>query len=209
MKQIIDIERWERREHYHFFSSFDEPFFGITAEIECTKAYQKSKKEGFPFFLYYLHCSALSVNQCEPFRLRIEDQKVVLFDKIHVGTTIESTKGNFSFCFLEFNEDFYHFQQASQLKMEEVRKNGGLGLDSDNSRLDLVHYSSLPWIRFTSVTHARNFARHDTIPKITFGKFFEQGNQLRMPVSINAHHGLVDGYHVGEFLTQFQKNLDR
>ena len=39
MKQTIDITHWNRREHFEFFSQFDEPFFGITTLEDFTTAY--------------------------------------------------------------------------------------------------------------------------------------------------------------------------
>ncbi len=39
----LDFENWNRREHFQFFNQFDEPFFGIVAEIDCTVAYQICK----------------------------------------------------------------------------------------------------------------------------------------------------------------------
>jgi chloramphenicol O-acetyltransferase type A len=35
----------------------------------------------------------------------------------------------------------------------------------------------------------------------------EQNGQLQMPVSIHVHHALMDGYHVGQFIDQFQKRM--
>lgn len=53
MKQLIDVNSWIRKEHYHFFKDFDEPFFGITTKVDCTIAYKKAKDLGVSFFLYY------------------------------------------------------------------------------------------------------------------------------------------------------------
>ena len=44
MKNEINIDSWNRKEHFHFFSKFEEPFFGITAELDCTHAYKESKE---------------------------------------------------------------------------------------------------------------------------------------------------------------------
>ena len=38
MKHLIDLETWPRREHFVFFSAFEEPFFGLTANVDCTSA---------------------------------------------------------------------------------------------------------------------------------------------------------------------------
>lgn len=41
IEKIIDIATWNRREHYEHFSAFDDPFFGVTVNVDCTRAYQE------------------------------------------------------------------------------------------------------------------------------------------------------------------------
>ena len=48
MKQKLNLDTWNRKEHFLFFKQMEEPFFGLTTKIECTKAYQKAKKETDP-----------------------------------------------------------------------------------------------------------------------------------------------------------------
>jgi chloramphenicol O-acetyltransferase type A len=79
MKRILDIHNWSRKDHFHFFKQFEEPFFGIVAEVDVTIAYKRAKKEAFSFFLWYLYCSLKAANAIESFRYRIEDESVVKF----------------------------------------------------------------------------------------------------------------------------------
>jgi len=44
MKTKINIEQWERKALYNFFSQFEEPFFGLTVRIDCTKAYNGNSR---------------------------------------------------------------------------------------------------------------------------------------------------------------------
>ena len=62
MKQKINLETWNRKEHFLFFKQMEEPFFGITTSIDCTIAYQKAKELGVSFFTYYLHKTLIAVN---------------------------------------------------------------------------------------------------------------------------------------------------
>ncbi|MCU6167761.1 hypothetical protein KWH76_23435, partial [Enterobacter roggenkampii] len=39
----IDIEKWNRKEHFNFFKTFDDPFFGMTANVDFTPVYNYSK----------------------------------------------------------------------------------------------------------------------------------------------------------------------
>jgi chloramphenicol O-acetyltransferase type A len=73
----------------------------------------------------------------------------------------------------------------------------------------VIHFSSLPWIKFTSISHARSFSFPDSCPKISFGKISEVNGVKVMPVSIHVHHALMDGIHVGQFIEGFQKQLDK
>ena len=52
MKKLLDITTWNRKEHFDFFSQFEEPFFSITCEIDVTLAYKKAKQLEIPFFTY-------------------------------------------------------------------------------------------------------------------------------------------------------------
>lgn len=38
------------------------------------------------------------------------------------------------------------------------------------------------------------------LPIITIGKYFEQGNTLQLPVCLQVHHAVADGYHASQFM---------
>ena len=81
MKQLIDLENWNRKEHFKFFSAFDDPFFGITTLVDFTNTYHQSKDEKKSFFLYSVHFLLQCVNEVEAFKLRIEASHLVyLYD---------------------------------------------------------------------------------------------------------------------------------
>ena len=206
--KIIDINTWKRKEHFEFFSKFDEPFFGIVSEIDCTIASQKAKEKGVSFFASYLYKSLKAVNAIEEFRCRILDDKIVIYDSIHASATLAREDETFAFSFVQFSEDFNQFEKALKLEIKEVQNSSGLRLNEGAIRHDVVHFSSVPWVKFTGLSHARSFTLPDSSPKITFGKIFTKDKRKMMPVSINAHHGLVDGLHVAKFLELFQNLMN-
>lgn len=208
MEKLLDITNWKRKEHYEFFSKYDEPFWGIVSEIDCTKAYQKAKENNISFFLYYLHKPTLAVNMIEEFRYRIRDDKVVVFDEVHVSSTLGRDDETFSYSFIKYNSNFSEFVLSAQKEIERVKMSTGLNITDDTSRLDTIHYSSLPWTKFTGLTHARNFKNKDSVPKIVFGKYYLVDGRKIMNVSLNAHHGLVDGLHGAKYFDLFQKLMD-
>ncbi len=207
VKHFIDPENWERKEHFEFFSKFSDPFWGLTLNVDCTIAYQKAKDENNSFYLYYLHQSMRAVNQVDAFKLRIEEDRPVYYDRIDASATVNRPDdGSFGFSLMIFKEDFSEFQRLARAEIARVRAQRGLnaGVAGQN----VIHYSAVPWISFTSLSHAGNSVFKDSIPKISFGKTFRQGNQLLMPVAIHAHHALVDGFHAGQFVELYQKFLN-
>ena len=71
MKNLLDIDNWPRKEHFHFFKQFEEPFFGVCIPIDCSVAYQKAKENKHSFFISYLHKALVAANRIECFRYRI------------------------------------------------------------------------------------------------------------------------------------------
>ncbi|QDA61466.1 chloramphenicol acetyltransferase [Hymenobacter jejuensis] len=209
MKHLIDLSKWPRREHFAFFSAFDEPFFGLVAEVDCTKAYAESKRLGLPFFLYYLYQALQAANEIEEFRCRIEDGQVYRYDRIHASATIGRPDRTFSFSFIEQQDTLDSFLAGANAEIEAVQHSSGLRLNDTTSRPDVIHFSAIPWVRFTGLTHARSFQHPDSCPKISVGQSYQDGATMRMPVSVNVHHGLADGYHVGLFLEAFQRRLNQ
>lgn len=207
MREEINIETWKRRNQFKFFKDFDEPFWGITVELDCTRAYEKSKAKDHSFYLYYLHQSILAVNRVEAFRYRMEGDAVYLYDTVGASATVMRDNGTFGFSYIGFHESFSDFVIAANKEIERVKSNDDLipGSASEN----VVHYSSLPWLNFTSLSHARDFKRQDTAPKISFGKMTAINDRKKMPVSIHVHHALVDGLHLGQYVEIFQKLLDQ
>jgi chloramphenicol O-acetyltransferase type A len=153
--------------------------------------------------LKYLHASLAAVNEVEPFKYRIYEEDVMIYDAVNASPTINRPDGTFGFAYMEYFEDFTVFSAAARLEIERVQNS--TGLVPAGSGQNVIHYSSVPWLNFTAISHARSFSFKDSCPKISFGKLSEN---KRIPVSIHFHHALMDGFHVGQFVEAFQDILN-
>lgn len=204
----IDLETWKRKEHFEFFSTFDDPMFGIVTEVDCTIAYKVTKEKNLSFFAYYMHKSLLAANKITEFKYRIVDGQPVVYNEIHASPTIGRGDGTFGFSFVAFNHDFTIFSDSLKQEITNVQNSTGLRKIVDAGHINTIYYSTLPWTTFTGLTHPRDLNHKTGIPKITFGKLFSRGEKQLMPVSINVHHALVDGLHLANYLEIFQDMLD-
>ena len=207
--KLVDTENWNRKEHFEFFSKMASPYFGIVTEVDCTKAYENAKKNAVSFFAYYLHKSMIAINSVEELKYRIVENNVVSFPVINAGATVGREDGTFGFIFVNFSNDFETFNAELQKEIQSVQNSNGLRLNNDDIKKDLIRHSTIPWTSFTGLLHPTNFDRTESVPKITFGKFNIREGKKYLPVSIEAHHGLVDGFHLGKYLNEFQKQMDK
>jgi chloramphenicol O-acetyltransferase type A len=187
----------------------EEPFFGATVEIDCTNAYETAKAIDTSFFIYYLHKTLLAVNTVESFRYRISEDKIFLHDTINGSATISREDGTFGFSLIEYNSDFAVFEKIALTEIERIKNTTGLftrTFEEDN----VIHFSAIPWLNFTSLSHARSYSFPDSCPKISFGKMMVSENGKRtMPMSVHVHHGLIDGFHMGQFVDYFQEIMNQ
>lgn len=204
MKTLLDLDSWNRKEHFLFFKQMQEPFFGVTINIDCTKAYTASKALGTSFFIYYLHKTLVAVNAFESFRYRIENTHIYKHDRIDASATISRADGTFGFSLIAYHPDYSIFEQTAKTEIERIQTTTGL-FTREFKEDNVIHFSAIPWLNFTSLSHARSMTYPDSCPKISFGKVIvsEEGNRI-MPMSIHVHHGLMDAMHVGQMTDYFQ-----
>lgn len=201
MKHKIDIDQWLRKDHFNFFNQFEEPYYGITVNIDCSIAYRTVKEQGKSFFLYYLYQSLKAAHLIEAFRLRTEDNELYRYDQIDAGSTISRPDGTFGFGDFIYNPDFSLFEMEAKKVISQVQSQTGLEY---SPATNVIRYSALPWIDFTALSHARMFSFKDSCPKISFGKVTEQHGKMSMPMSIHVHHAIVDGADVGKYIDCYQ-----
>lgn len=209
MKKTIDIDNWKRREEYQFFKKFQSPLVGVTVDVDCTIACRKAKQERFPISWYYLHAALTAVNRVEEFRYREEAGQVYLYDTIDLFTPILTVNENYRSVTLSYREHFREFREIAQPIIELAKQGKGQAHGDGEDRKDLVLISVNPWYRFTGIQLSEPVAPHENIPIFTFGKLTLENDKWILPVALRVNHGFVDGYHIGCFLKEFQRMLDR
>ena len=208
MKTFLDLENWNRKEHFLFFKQMEEPFFGMTTTIDCTKGYGAAKQLGTSFFLYYLHKTIVAVNAIESFRYRIIDGAIYIYDTIDVSATILRADQTFGFSLIKYSPDFEVFSANALQEIDRIQNTSGL-FTREFPLDNLIHFSAVPWVNFTSLSHARSYTFPDSCPKISFGKMtIDESGKRTMSMSIHVHHGLMDGYQVGQFVDYFQELMN-
>lgn len=207
MTRYLDTKIWKRREVFEFFRQFDKPYFNLCTQLDVTRllALLRSRPD-ISVMLAYHYFALRAANEIESFRYRLRDGKVIVHDVIHGGTTVMLPNENFTLAYFEYDESFNKFVVGADRAVKEVVS--GDGAFRPNARDDMIHCTTLPWVSFTSFSHARNWSTEDSIPKLAFGKFTKVDDRTFLPFSVEVHHALMDGLHVGRYVNRVQENLD-
>jgi len=63
------------------------------------------------------------------------------------------------------------------------------------------------WVHFTGLKQSKKVGRFDSILRIVF-ETQKTDRKMDDEGSVEVHHSLAEGYHVGQYFIQFQRRID-
>ena len=213
MKQIIDIETWERKENFNFFRRFQNPQLSITSEVECGGAKKRAKEAHQSFFLHYLYAVLRAANEIPELRYRIDPEgRVVLYDQIDILSPIKiKENGKFFTIRFPYHEDFETFYQEARKIIDSIPENGDPYAAENgevaNGDYGLILLSATPDLYFTTITGTQEKQSGNNYPLLNAGKAIIKKGKLVMPIAMTIHHGFVDGHHLSLFYRKVEELL--
>lgn len=203
MPRYLDLDTWPRRAAFDHFRRFDKPYFNVCTRIDVAALKAAAAGSGGGISLACAYLALRLANASEPFRLRLEDGRVRVYDAVQGSTTVLRDDESITFAYLDPSGSWHDFVARASAGIAAARDPQS-GFDPRLDDAALIHLTTLPWVHFTSFSHARNWGREDSVPKLAFGRLAAEGERLWMPLSVEVHHGLMDGLHVGRFIEAFE-----
>ena len=119
--RIIDMDTWPRRDHFNLFRTFNHPHFSMCANVDISKTlpYIKEHKHSFTIAIAYL--IGRTANSIQEFRLRIRGDQVIEHEVVSPSFTILIPDDLFSFCNVDYVENFVLFEADALAIIEAVK----------------------------------------------------------------------------------------
>jgi chloramphenicol O-acetyltransferase type A len=175
---------------------------GVTSDVDVTELVGFCKERGVSFYLVFLHVAALAADGVRELRQRIRGEKVMEYEACPTSHTELCEDGTYCYCTLHHQMDLHSYLAYAETERAQCRLSGSIEEDSDVECMYFV--SALPWLHYTALIQPVA-GGDESNPRITWGKFQQDASgRLQLPVSLLAHHGLVDGIHIA----QFYRNLE-
>ena len=202
--RVIDMEQDPRREQCAYFRSLANPYVGLTVNVDVTALLERTKANHSSFFLSFLYSTARAANSVPELRRRIRGEQVVEYANCPSSHTVALDNGSYCYCRLEVNRTLEEFLTYAAEAQDYARNHPTLEDGEDGESLFFI--SCVPWLSYTSMIQPVP-APADSNPRITWGKYFRQGEQTLMPVTLLAHHALVDGIHIARFYEALDREM--
>lgn len=196
---LINLQTWERKEYYEHFINEVVCTYSVTVNLDIT-ALKDSRL--YPAMIWLL---TKTVNQMPQFRTALTDQGVGIYDEMHPAYTVFNKESkNFSGIWTRFDPDYNVFLNSYEADNEKYSSCAGYA-PKPGRPSNSFDISMIPWFTFTAFNiNVFDNGRY-LLPIFTLGKYFDESGKRMLPVAIQVHHAVCDGYHVGEFLKILQE----
>lgn len=205
--RYLEMESYKRKGHFEYFNSMAYPYVGLTVDTDITGLLKTIRREGLPFFLTFCYCASRAANGVAEFRQRILDGKIIEFDRCQTSHTVALEDGTYCYCTLDSSMPFRNYIAYAKEEQEKAKRAPSIQ-EEESEALDKFFISTLPWLSYTALVQPVPFPA-DSNPRITWGKYFEQGDRILLPVSVLCHHALVDGRHIADFYRLLTREMEQ
>jgi chloramphenicol O-acetyltransferase type A len=201
----VSLARWPRAAQFRFFRGFDRPHYAVTVRMDVTYLMATRKERDLSPFRHAIWAIGAGLHAVPELCMRFRSDSVTLYKRLLLSPTIPLENGDFRYTYMAWNPARDRFDTHAREKIEEVRTGTPLNAN-DGSIEDVAYLSCLPWLDYTALDNAMP-GPDDCIPRVSWGKIVPKGDGHDMAMTIQAHHALVDGLHVGRFFEATQDAL--
>lgn len=206
---IVDKEKYYRKGVYRHFSEDCKCSVSITARVDVTELYKKSKATDTKFYLNFLYILCKVLNSREDYRMGYlwQTDTLVCYDKINpVQYVFHDYTETCSIAYSEYYEDYKTFYAKALEDLEKAKQTREYGLDSANHP-NWFDASYISWLSYDSLNIELPDGHLYFAPIINWGKFRKENERLMMPITVRMNHAVADGYLIAKVFKLLEKEV--
>ncbi len=202
---LIDLEHWARKEYFeHYFSQVPCTYSAVF-RLDITRLRQRGQKL-YPTMLYHL---AGEVNCREEFRTALNGAgQLGIYDCLHPCYTVFHPESEtFSNLWTEYSSDYETFCAAWRRDTAQYGDRPGME-GKPGTPENTFPVSMLPWAGFEGFNLNLQKGYDFLLPIFTMGKYQTENGKTLLPLAVQVHHAVCDGFHLCRFVNGLQERLN-
>lgn len=201
---LINMNTWDRKDCFNHFFNNAKCTYSITVNIDITNLYNYIRTNKLRFYPTFTWVVSKAINNHQEFKMGFDEEgRLGFFDEIGPSYSVLNDKTKvMSDLYTSFNNVFSNFYEDMVNALNSYKKNTNFTTQFQNN---FFIVSCLPWFNYTSFNVNNEGSTPFLFPMVTWGKFFEEGNKVIIPVTIQVHHAVADGYHCSLFYSDVKE----
>lgn len=206
---LMDIGQWNRQEYYLHYIQNLRCTYSLTANIDITSLKHEMNKLNYKIYPALIYMITTAVNRQKEFRMDHDnDGRLGYWEQLSPSYTVfNQDNETFSSIWTGYDSSFSNFYNACMQDISTYSGSTSMMPKPDMPR-NTFNISSIPWTDFT----AFNLNVHNEglylLPIFTIGKFIHQEDKILMPLAVQVHHAVCDGFHLGRFINHLKELAD-
>ncbi|MCL2053573.1 MAG: CatA-like O-acetyltransferase [Oscillospiraceae bacterium] len=204
----IPMDSWKRAGVFRHFIDNLRCVINITADVNVSNLRAFCKERGYRFYPVFIYVVSKAVNSRDEFKMGYDEEgELILWDEVFpIYTVINPETQTPVRLAADYPLDFEAFYQQIIADMESGEKSGSI-VEHGYKKRNTFDVSCLPWVHYKSCDlHVFDEGTY-LAPFITWGKFIEQNGEYIMPLTMQIHHAVADGFHVSRFFADVESQM--
>ncbi len=201
--KIIDVEKWKRGKLFHEYIDHLRMVMSLTVEIDVSPLIGFCKKHGLKFYPVMMHVVSTVINRHSEFKHGWDqDGNLIEWETVFpLYADFHPEDESFTRLSTEYCPDVFEFCDRVEKTRMRYRDLRGFEFTPPKNTFDV---SCLPWVKYSHVDmHVFDEGKYLS-PSVTWGKYDQSG---MMPLSMNIHHAVADGFHLSRFFNEVQEEI--
>ena len=196
----IDLSGWPRQEYFEHYLQTVPCTWSATVPLDV------SALGDAPLYPALLWAITGAVNAVPEFRTALRDGVVGIYDHMHPAyTVLDKESKRFSSIWTPYSADFSEFLAHYRQDVAQYGSSGRL-FPKEGQPDNCFDVSMAPWLDFTAFNLNLYDSRNYTLPIFTLGKAEMRDGRRILPLAIQVHHAVCDGWHAGLFV-EYLRNI--
>lgn len=204
---LVNLNEWGRGSLFKFYIDKMRIVMSLTADVNVTNLRAYSKKNNLNFYPLMLWVVSKIINSHDEFKYSWDDAgNLIKWDFVSPSyTDFHADDENFVKMVTEYSDDLFEFCSRVDKDRQRHKNEQAILVNQPPNFFDV---SCLPWIQYSHFDiHVFDEGKF-LAPVITWGKFEEKDGKLIMPLTMNIHHAVADGFHLSRFFNEVQELMD-
>ena len=203
----VNLDEWRRGSLFQFYIEKMRIVMSLTVDIDVAPLLTYARKNNLKFYPSMIWIVSKAVNSHDEFKYSWDkDGSLIRWDYISPSYTVfNQGDESFSKFVTEYTDSLFEFYKRTvddQSKYHDARAIIG------NQPQNFFDVSCLPWVRYKHFdVHVFDEGKF-LAPVVTWGKYEVENGKALMPLTMNIHHAVADGFHLSRFFVEVQELID-